>query len=462
MLKINMSRFLIIFIGLTFLILTSCKKAGSLESMENQDWYAGGSQTVFISGSNAFSQGFPGLTGDHALNHEVGDAAFEATFVSSPAPINQGLGPIFNNVSCVSCHVGDGRGKAPEPGENLMSLLIRISIPGQDEHGGSVDVPFFGGQFQHRSVFGAEPEGDVNVSYAYQTLQFSDGTSYEMRKPSYSLINTYLPLPGGVMISPRLAPPVFGLGLLEAIPDANILAKEDVNDSDGDGISGKANYVWNVLEKRKTLGKFGWKAGNPTLMQQTASAYLQDMGITTFIFPQEASYGQPQYDNLNDDVELSDSLLYAVNFYLKTLAVPARRNVTDPAAIRGKELFTQAKCASCHTPKQRTAVNVAFKELSNQLIFPYTDLLLHDMGDELSDDRPDHMATGNEWRTPPLWGIGLTEIVNGHGNFLHDGRARNLTEAIMWHGGEAEYSANFFKNLPTYDRNAMLKFLKSL
>lgn len=444
------------------LTISACKKPGSIVPIEEQDWYAGGGQTVFVNGSGAYSQPFPGLAGTKDFNHEVGDMAFEATFVSAPAPKHSGLGPIFNSVSCVSCHIGDGRGKAPNPGEQLTSLLFRISIPGHDPHGGPLDVPNFGGQFQQRAVFGAQPEGTVNISYSYQTYNFGDGSSYELRTPTYTVENSYLPLPAGMMLSPRVAPPVFGLGLLEAIPDASILANEDVNDANGDGISGKANYVWNIIEKKKTIGKFGWKAGSPSLIQQTAAAYLQDMGITTFIFPQESSYGQAQYDNLNDDVELSDSLLYAVTFYLKTLAVPGRRDVTNEVVKRGKDLFTQAKCAACHTPKHRTGVNVAFKEVSNQLIFPYTDLLLHDMGDGLADNRPDFLASGSEWRTPPLWGIGLTEIVNGHSTFLHDGRARTLTEAIMWHGGEANWSRQFFSNLSLADRNALIKFLKSL
>lgn len=444
------------------LSLIGCKKPGKLEEMQEKDWYAGGTQTVFSSGSGAFGAAFNGLSGTEMFVHGVGDLAFESTFVSAPAPKNSGLGPIFNSVSCVSCHIGDGRGKAPEPGEPMISLLFRLSVPGQDAHGGPLDVPGYGGQLQQRAVFGSQAEGNVNISYAYATYTFPDGTTYQMRTPSYTLTNLYAALPGGVMISPRVAPPVFGLGLLEAIPDANILAREDVNDANGDGISGKANWVWNVLAHQKTLGKFGWKAGNPTVMQQTASAYLQDMGITTFLFPKESSYDQPQYDNLQDDVELSDSLLYAVSFYMKTLAVPARRNVQNADVQKGKQLFESAKCSACHTPGQRTGVNVAFKQVSNQLIFPYTDLLLHDMGPELSDNRPDFAAEGAEWRTPPLWGIGLTEIVNGHSNFLHDGRARTLTEAIMWHGGEGTASREAFRNMSAADRAALLKFLKSL
>jgi CxxC motif-containing protein (DUF1111 family) len=444
------------------LLLIGCKKPGTIAEMDEKDWYAGGTQTVFSSGSGAFGSAFPSLTGSNLFMHEVGDLAFEGTFVSAPAPKNSGLGPIFNSVSCVSCHIGDGRGKAPEPGEPMISLLFRLSVSGQDAHGGPLDVPGYGGQLQQRAVFGSQAEGNVDISYSYVTYTFPDGASYQMRTPAYTLTNLYLAMPGGVMISPRVAPPVFGLGLLEAIPDADILSREDINDANGDGISGTANRVWNIAEHKKTLGKFGWKAGNPTVMQQTASAYLQDMGITSFLFPKESSFDQSQYDHLQDDVELSDSLLYAVSFYMKTLAVPARRNVQNADVKRGKQLFESAKCSACHTPRHRTGVNVAFKDVSNQLIFPYTDLLLHDMGPELSDHRPDFDADGAEWRTPPLWGIGLTEIVNGHSNFLHDGRARTLTEAIMWHGGEGLVSREAFRTMSAADRAALLKFLKSL
>lgn len=444
------------------LLSTSCKKHGSEAEFEKQDWFAGGSQTTYNYGSNAYGQPFPSLSGSELLMHEIGDKAFEAIFVSAPAPKNAGLGPIYNAVSCAACHVSDGRGKPPMEGEQLVSLLIRMSIAGEDPHGGPMEVPFFGGQFQQRGIIGTPSEGNVQISYTYQTFTYPDGSTYELRVPNYQLVGTYTGLPGGVMISPRIAPPVFGLGLLEAIPDWALLANEDVNDANGDGISGKANYVWNIQKGKKTIGKFGWKAGAPSLIQQIAAAYNQDMGITSFLFPKESSFGQSQFDFFNDDVELSDSLLYAATFYMQTLGVPGRRNVNDSEVKRGKQLFYDAKCTACHTPKFRTGVNVAFTAVSNQLIFPYTDLLLHDMGDDLADNRPDNMASGKEWKTPPLWGIGLTEVVNGHSNYLHDGRARNLSEAILWHGGEGEASKLFFKNLSQGDRNALIKFLKSL
>lgn len=443
-------------------VFLSCKKYHGTSESELQDWYSGGGQTTFVSGAGAYGQPFPTLSGNILLMHGVGDKAFEATFVTAPAPVNSGLGPLFNNVSCVSCHIGDGRGAPPNAGGPLTSMLIRTSIAGTDAHGGPLGAPGFGGQFQQKAVFGVTSEGDILVTYGYQTYTFSDGTPYELRTPYIQVNNPYMATPAGMMVSARIAPPVFGLGLLEAISTSSLLAHEDPNDSNGDGISGRANWVWNVMENKNTIGRFGWKASAPSLIQQIAAAYNQDMGITNFIFPEESSYGQLQYDYLLDDVELSDSLLYATTIYMQTLAVPARRNVQDPKVIRGKEVFTEALCVKCHVPSYRTAVNVAFPEVSNQLIFPYTDLLLHDMGPGLADNRPDYLATGTEWKTPPLWGIGLTEVVNGHSYFLHDGRARTLLEAIMWHGGEAETAKNKVVQLSTNDRNALIAFLKSL
>jgi CxxC motif-containing protein (DUF1111 family) len=444
------------------LFAVACRKPEEQTEEDFNEWLSGGSQTVFNSGSGAFSAIFPDLRGTQEFIHGVGDAAFEATFVSAPAPFHAGLGPVFNSVSCTSCHIADGRGKPQEVNGQMISMLIRLSIPGEDTHGGPLGAPGFGGQLQQRAIYGTKPEADVNIQYTIQKLTFPDGGSYELRAPTYLLQNAYMPLPAGTMWSPRVAPPVFGLGLLEAIPDWAVRANADENDVNGDGISGKANEVWNVLKQQKSLGRFGWKASAPTLMQQVAGAYNQDMGITNFVFPQESSFGQSQYDNLNDGVQVSDSLLQAVTFYMQTLAVPARRNADDPTVQKGKMLFKQVNCNSCHVSMYKTDVNIAFKAISNQTIFPYTDLLLHDMGTELADNRPDYLANGQEWKTPPLWGIGLTQVVNGHNNFLHDGRARTLTEAIMWHGGEALASRNKFAKLSASEREAILKFLGSL
>ena len=394
--------------------------------------------------------------------HEIGDLQFEATFVSSPAPVNPGRGPLFNNVSCSSCHIADGRGKVPGAGDTSVLMLFRISVPGENAHGGPNPVPGFGDQLQNRSTLGTAKEADVTIVYNEQAYSFDDGTSYKLRFPSYTIGNTYTTFPGDVLLSPRVAAPVFGLGLLEAVSDADILSRADESDANGDGISGKANYVWDAVHNTTSLGRFGWKANQPSLLQQVAAAYNGDIGVTTSIFPAETSFGQPQYDNRDDDYELSDSLLHSVEFYIRTLAVPVRRDADGATVKNGKQLFVNAGCASCHVPDLRTKVNVAFPAASNQLIHPYTDLLLHDMGDELADNRPDFKATGKEWRTPPLWGIGLTQRVNGHNNFLHDGRARNLMEAIMWHGGEATAARNKVKAMNAEDRSALVKFLESL
>lgn len=440
----------------------ACRKPEPLTEDQYNEWLSGGTQTVFNSGAGAFSEPFPDLSGLNDFNHEVGDLAFEATFVSAPAPLHQGLGPIFNSVSCVSCHIADGRGKPQESNGSIVSMLFRMSVPGQDVHGGPMPVPGFGTQLQHRAIAGKQPEANINILYTEQTYSFPDGETYKLRTPGYVFSNYYTALPSGVMWSPRVAPPVFGLGLIEAIPDWAIIEHADENDADGDGISGKVNYVWDVLKNSQSVGRFGWKAGHPTILQQSAGAYNEDMGITNFIFNSESSNGQPQYDHLYDEPEVSDSLLYAVAFYIRTLAVPGRRNADNAEVQRGKQIFKQAKCAACHIPMFKTDVNVAFKEISYQTIFPYTDLLLHDMGAGLADNRPDFMATGQEWKTPPLWGIGLTQIVNGHNNFLHDGRARTLIEAIMWHGGEAAQATQYVASLPTADRKALIKFLESL
>lgn len=440
----------------------ACTKTGIPHENPNSEVLSGGLQTTFNEGSGAYSQMFQELSARLQEVHEIGDRAFEQTFVSAPAPLHGGLGPIYNNVSCISCHVGDGRGKIPGAGETAASILFRVSLPGTNTHNGPLAIPGFGDQIQHRAVASTLKEADVEITYQEVPGQFTDGTSYSLRVPNYQITQPYAPLPSGVQISPRVAAPVFGLGLLEAIHDADILAHADEFDTDQDGISGRPNYVWNVKEQQTTLGKFGWKANQPSLLQQVAAAYNGDMGITTFLFPDENSLGQIQYDGRQDELELSDSVLYSVEFYVKTLMVPARRNVTQPNVLQGKKLFIEAGCARCHTESFRTAVDVAFPAMSYQWIHPYTDMLLHDMGPELADGRPDYLASGSEWRTPPLWGIGLTYKVNGHTNFLHDGRARNLMEAILWHGGEGAASRDKVKAMNLEERNALLAFLGSL
>ena len=426
---------------------------------------SGGETTIFDASSHAFSIPAPNLSAAALEKHLEGDVEFEAVFVTAPAVVNPGLGPIYNNVSCINCHSRDGRGRPPDTDEGLVSLLFRLSLPKtEDAMDGKppIPVPGFGRQLNNRAIVDTNPEGKVKIEYTEQTLTTADGTLVHLRYPNYTLTETYQPLPENVEVSPRVAPAVFGLGLLEAIPEDAILAYADENDADGDGISGKPNYVWNAIEQRYTLGRFGWKANQPTLRQQVAAAYNDDMGITTSLFSVENSAGQSQLTKHSAMPEVSDEILEVVTFYVQTLAVPARRNVDDPQVKQGEQLFAEAQCAGCHVPTLRTSVLTGVPSVSNQTIHPYTDLLLHDMGPDLADNRPDFHASGREWRTPPLWGIGLVRRVNGHTNFLHDGRARDLMEAILWHGGEAETSRQAVEQMSKAERDALIAFLESL
>lgn len=443
------------------LLLVKCQKSAVFPADQYNDQLSGGDETVFDATSLAFQNMFPTLTGYDIHVHQLGDLVFSQSFVTEPAIIHAGLGPIYNNTACINCHHNDGIG-LPTAGGLQSSLLMRISLPGQDEHGGPVPVPGYGLQVQDKAVLGNVPEAMVNITYTTQDLTFPDGTPYQLRSPTYTLSNLYTPINGTYLLSPRLAPPMVGLGLLEAIPESEVVANADPNDANGDGIKGHANYVWDATTNSLQLGRFGWKANTSSVMTQVATAFNQDMGVTNSVLPVESSYGQTQADGLKDDPELPDSLLNAVKFYAQTLAVPARRNTTDPTIEHGEALFISAKCVNCHRQTFTTGVDVARPYVSNQVIHPYTDMLVHDMGPALADNRPDYLAGGQEWRTAPLWGLGLYAVINNPGYYLHDGRARTLTEAIMWHGGEAEQSKNTFANMSATDRAAVLKFLLSL
>ncbi len=435
----------------------------SVSTIDSTELLAGGATTVFLANSNAFRTPAPNLDYAGQQFHALGDAAFDATFVSYPGPVNPGLGPIYNNTSCVSCHVRDGRGTPLNNAGALSSILFRLSIAGADEHGGPNPVPGFGGQLQQRAVAGVQPEGSIDITYSDVPVTFDDGEVYHLRAPEYSPTNTYIPMPAGTMISPRMAPPVFGLGLLEAVSEETILSHADPSDNDGDGIKGRANYVWDAVHQTTAIGRFGWKANVPNLKQQTAGAYNGDMGITTPLFPVKSCHGQPQAIGYEyDKVDVDSLTLAAATYYVQTLGVPARRNLNDASVIRGKQVFADARCGSCHLPTMKTGTLDGISQVSNQTIHPYTDLLVHDMGDGLADQRPDFQAGGRDWRTQPLWGIGLTQTVNGHTFFLHDGRARDLMEAILWHDGEAVASKNYVKKLSKADRTALIAFLNSL
>ena len=425
----------------------------------------GGETTAFSVGTNAFELSARNLPNDSRRIFEVGDSFFNQNWVTASASTEarDGLGPTHNALSCSSCHSHDGRGKPlDQPGDPERGLLLRLSVPGTN---GPVDEPRYGGQLQDRSILGVPVEGRIVIDYVEMPGAYPDGSSYSLRQPVYRIEDlAFGPLNPDVMVSPRVAPATIGMGLLEAIPDANILALSDPEDVNEDGTSGRPNYVRDVKTDELTLGRFGWKANQPSVNQQAAAAFLGDIGITSSLFPNEnCPAGQEacrQAPN-GGEPELPDERLRKVTIYTQTLAVPAMRNIEDEQ-VEHARLFVQTQCALCHTPRHETGDTHPLAPLRNQVIFPYTDLLLHDMGDGLADHRPDGQASGTEWRTPPLWGIGLVQKVNGHTMFLHDGRARSMEEAILWHGGEAEESRGKFMNLTKDERNALIRFLESI
>lgn len=429
---------------------------------EEGEELSGGLATVFDTTPNAFGHPAPGLPRQEELFFFVGNSFFNQNWVSAPASTTarDGLGPMFNSRSCAGCHFKDGRGRPPTTDdERGTGLLLRVTSA---QGAGN---PLVGSQLQDQTVQGIPSEGNFQIRYQEQSGQYADGTPYSLRLPTYEVLNTAGDLGNDVQISPRVGNQVVGLGLLEAIPEATILAWADPDDANGDGISGRPNYALDVQRNELGLGRFGWKANQPTLLQQTAAAFNNDIGITSSIFTsQNCMPSQTACLNAANggDPEIEDEDLDKVLLYISTLSVPARRDWNAPQVLRGKALFNEANCAACHLPLIQTGEHPTFATLDNQAIRPYTDLLLHDMGAGLADGAMDGQATGSEWRTPPLWGIGLFETVNKHTTYLHDGRARNLEEAILWHGGEAEAAKAAFIQMSREEREALIAFLKSL
>lgn len=433
---------------------------------EEGEQYSGGETTVFNTSEEAFGFSAPNLTFDEQSDFGIGNSFFRQSWVSAPSSTTarDGLGPFFNAIACASCHFKDGRGRPPLfDGELGHGLLLRLSIPGTNSNGGSLPDPNYGGQLQDNAILGQTVEGKYVITYQSITETFADGTTAILQKPIYQISTLgYGLLANTIQVSPRIANQIIGLGLLEAIPESTILSFATNNNSDG--ISGKANYVYDVATNSQKLGRFGWKANQPSVRQQVAGAFLGDMGITTSLFPTENVPTAVNASSIpNGGVpEISDLNLNRVVLYSSTLAVPARRNHSDQNVLKGKKTFETIGCTNCHIPKIQTGNNHSIVALRNQTIRPFTDLLLHDMGEGLADNTPDFLATGNEWRTPPLWGIGLINTVNGHTNLLHDGRAKNIEEAILWHGGEAQNAKNKYKQLSANDRNDLLSFINSL
>ena len=436
---------------------------------------SGGSTTVMKFDQNAYSMPSANLAPMRRLDFSVGNSFFRNPWVIAPASTTarDGLGPLLNTNACQNCHIKDGRGHPPAPdATSAVSMLVRLSIPAGPEHAevvrerGIAPEPSYGGQLQDMAIPGVAPEGKVRLRYSTEQVRFADGTEVELRRPEIELNDlAYGDMHPDTRMSLRIAPPMIGLGLLEAIPEEALLANADPDDRNGDGISGRPNRVFDQTSRQTVIGRFGWKAGQPSLNQQNADAFFNDMGLSTSLLSgSSCTDRQTECRAMPDggEPEVSDDILAQVLFYTRNLGVPARRNVDDPQVLAGKTLFHRAGCQSCHVPQFTTAADAAEPELANQLIRPYTDLLLHDMGEGLADNRAEFEASGREWRTPPLWGIGLTQAVSGHTQFLHDGRARNLLEAILWHGGEAEKARQIVLGYDQNERTALLSFLESL
>ncbi|MNJ22012.1 Cytochrome c [compost metagenome] len=459
--------------------LVACDDAPRFTQAEPGEALGGGKATVSKRDQNAYSMPSANLAPSRRLDFSVGNSFFRNPWVIAPATTTarDGLGPLFNTNACQNCHIKDGRGHPPGPSaSNAVSMLVRLSIPDQPHYAkvieqlGIVPEPVYGGQLQDMAVPGVAPEGKVRVDYTPVTVTFNDGTPIELRQPQLQISQLgYGPMHPDTRFSARIAPPMIGLGLLEAIPESAILANADPHDSNGDGIRGRANQVWDDALGKTVMGRFGWKAGQPNLNQQNVHAFSGDMGLTTSLRPMDDCTAA-QVDCLkaangngaNGEQEVSDNILRLVLFYTRNLAVPIRQDIDSPQVLAGKNLFHQAGCQSCHTPSFTTAADAAEPELANQIIRPYSDLLLHDMGPGLADNRTEFAASGQDWRTPPLWGIGLTQTVSGHTQFLHDGRARNLLEAVLWHGGEAEAAKQHVLTFNAEQRAALLAFLNSL
>ncbi|AXO89609.1 thiol oxidoreductase [Pseudomonas parafulva] len=459
-------------------VLAACDDAPRFTQAEPGEALSGGQATVLRSDRNAYSMPSANLTPERRLDFSVGNSFFRNPWVIAPSTTTarDGLGPLFNTNACQNCHVRDGRGHPPEAdSNNAVSMLVRVSIPDQPAYVkeiqrlGVVPEPVYGTQLQDMAIPGVRPEAKVRVDYSVEPVTFEDGYQVELRRPRLQITQLgYGPMHPDTRFSARIAPPMIGLGLLEAIPEAAILANEDPQDRNGDGIRGRANRVWDDAQGKTVVGRFGWKAGQPNVNQQNVHALAGDMGLTSTLKPEDdctaaqvECLAAPNGDGQNGEKEVSDNILRLLTFYTRNLAVPARRKVDAPQVLAGKTLFFQAGCQGCHTPQFTTGSN-SEPELANQLIRPYSDLLLHDMGPGLADNRSEFAAGGQDWRTPPLWGIGLSETVSGHTQFLHDGRARNLLEAVLWHGGEAEAARRHVLTFDAEQRAALLAFLNSL
>ena len=470
-----------------------------LASFDPQEVKQGGDTGISISSAESYSKPSSNLTASRKGHFFIGNAFFRQPWVIAPASTDSrdGLGALFNVAACQSCHVKDGRGHAPMTSDDdADSLLIRLAMPAttdeqrqqlQNSLIEKVVHPMYGGQLQDRGIQGVPAEARIAVQWTDKPVTFADGHIETLRAPTFNLTKPgYGAFDDDLMVSPRVALPMIGLGLLEQIPDEAIKkqAVDNKNSTNGD-ISGKFNWVMDPQTGKHALGRFGWKAGQTKLITQNQSAFNEDMGLTSNIRPHEscmptqtacmnATTGADEQGNGKPPVEVNDEVAKFVEFYTRNLAVPHRRDADDTLVLAGKKRFYDMGCQSCHTPRyQLPKTDDDHLEQHGQVIYPYTDLLLHDMGDDLADRtiagklpakniQVEFLANSYEWRTPALWGIGLAQTVDPQATFLHDGRARTLMEAVLWHGGEAQKQQQKVLKLDKQGRSELNAFLQSL
>lgn len=430
---------------------------------------SGGATTVHETNRNAFSLPAANLEVNRRGEFFIGNAFFNSAWIVAPATAGarDGLGPLFNARSCDQCHNNDGRGAPPvKAGERPVALVFQFATPTPGSNNEPGADPHYGSNLNPFAIGNIPAEGNVRIEHREITGQFADGESFTLLEPIYTFEElAYRELAPDTRFSPRIAPAVIGMGLLEAIPETQIMERADPHDANEDGISGRPNRVWDHLAKRVVLGRLGWKANQPDIAHQTAGAFSQEIGMTTSLRPeQNCTNIQIQCLDAPDggSPEISDEIFTRIVDYQRMLAVPARRHLDDANVKEGARLFATAGCAACHRSTFTTGEMPNAPWLSKQTIHPFTDMLLHDMGPGLADNRSDFEADGREWRTPPLWGMGLQRAVNGHTRYLHDGRARDASEALLWHGGEAEAAREAYKKMSKLEREALLKFLSSL
>ncbi|RDL45674.1 hypothetical protein DN730_01070 [Marinomonas piezotolerans] len=425
--------------------------------------------------SDAYSQPFAGLTVEEKQSFYLGQSLFERFWVPSPSSTtaSDGLGPLFNARSCHSCHIRNGRGHAPtanQLGSEVPSFFIRLGDRAASNSSTIIGDLVYGRQFQPLSSTNVAPEGDYKIIWRSSIVILNDGTEVSLRRPDISWQSLrYGDFNHNTGFSPRVSPPLVGMGLLDAVPDSVILSYADPDDIDQDGISGKPNWLERHGEKH--LGRFGHKAHVPNLNEQNQSAFNGDLGLSTPLFPNPSGDcsamqskcrmapdgNSPHLDNL----EVGHKQMQLLNSYVALSRPPAMRHLNESWFLDGKKIFDSLRCASCHRPKLTTGRS-SFSALNHRDFYPFTDMLLHDMGPALQSGFPVLNASPQEWRTAPLWGIGLSDAVSGRNGFLHDGRARTIEEAILWHGGEAQASQQAYRTLNAQQRAVFIRFLESL